>query len=118
MCVVGFERVFLQQVGRGHQHAGRAEAALQRVMLVERFLQRVHLPRALPSPSTVSTRQPSACTANIRQERTLSPSTSTVQAPQTPCSQPTWVPVRPSVVAQEIGEQQARLDRAPVVSRR
>ena len=38
---------------------------------------------------------PSACTANIRQERTGSPSTSTVQAPQTPCSQPIWVPVWP-----------------------
>ena len=50
-----------------------------------------------PRLSTVSTLQPSACTANIRQERALSPSTSTVQAPQTPCSQPTCVPVRPSV---------------------
>ena len=36
---------------------------------------------------------PSAVTASSRQERTGSPSSSTVQAPHTPCSQPTWVPV-------------------------
>ncbi len=47
-------------------------------------------------PSTVVTSQPLACTANIRQERAVRPSTSTVQAPQTPCSQPRCVPVRPS----------------------
>src|SRR4029450_2760957 len=33
--------------------------------------------------------------AKTRQERTASPSSSTVHAPQTPCSQPTCVPVRP-----------------------
>ena len=33
------------------------------------------------------------CTASIRQERTISPLTRTVHAPQTPCSQPTCVPV-------------------------
>src|ERR1700731_2219094 len=49
---------------------------------------------SLESPSTVTTLAPSACTASIRQERTAAPSTSTVQAPHTPCSQPTWVPVR------------------------
>ena len=37
----------------------------------------------------------SACTANIRQDRTGSPPTMTVQAPHTPCSQPRWVPVWP-----------------------
>ena len=35
--------VLLQQVGGAHQHAGRAEAALQAVMLAERLLQRVQL---------------------------------------------------------------------------
>ena len=35
-----------------------------------------------------------ACTARVRQDRTISPFTRTVQAPQTPCSQPTCVPVR------------------------
>ena len=47
-------------------------------------------------PSTVRTSLPWAWTANIRQERTGSPSTWTVQAPQTPCSHPTWVPVSPA----------------------
>ena len=37
---------------------------------------------------------PAACTASIRHERTARPSMMTVHAPQTPCSQPTWVPVR------------------------
>src|SRR6185437_5454596 len=46
-------------------------------------------------PSTVRIFLPSACTANIKQERTGSPSTITVQAPQMPCSQPIWVPVCP-----------------------
>src|SRR6476646_1139598 len=51
---------------------------------------------SLDRPSTVVILAPSACTARMRQERTASPSTSTVQAPQTPCSQPMWVPVRRS----------------------
>src|SRR6266403_3147554 len=52
---------------------------------------------ALPfaSPSTVRIGLPWACIANIRQDRTASPPTITVQAPQTPCSQPICVPVRP-----------------------
>src|SRR3989441_4962102 len=47
------------------------------------------------SPSIVVTCCPLACTANSRHERTASPLTSTVHAPQTPCSQPRWVPVSP-----------------------
>src|SRR5712692_4851274 len=47
------------------------------------------------NPSTVITSWPLACTANIRHERTLCPSTSTVQEPQAPCSQPRFVPVNP-----------------------
>src|SRR4030095_16653335 len=46
------------------------------------------------SPSTVVTAQPSACTANIRQERAEAPSTRTVQLPHTPCSQARCVPVK------------------------
>ena len=34
-----------------------------------------------------------ACTASMMQERTARPFQSTVHAPHTPCSQPTWVPV-------------------------
>ena len=58
----------------------------------------------------VSTVAPSHCTASIRQPRTISPSTRTVQAPQTPCSQPTWLPVSAKIVAQEIDQRLARLD--------
>src|SRR2546427_7043439 len=44
-------------------------------------------------PSMVTSSAPSACTASIRHERAASPLTRIVQAPQMPCSQPTWVPV-------------------------
>ena len=37
-----------------------------------------------------------------------------MQAPQTPCSQPTFVPVRPAVVADEVRQERARLDIALV----
>src|ERR1700730_4103743 len=46
-------------------------------------------------PSTVVTSMSSACTAKIKQDRTASPSSSTVHAPHAPCSQPRWVPVSP-----------------------
>ena len=39
--------------------------------------------------------QPSAWTASVRQERTGSPSSWTVHAPQTPCSQPDLRPGEP-----------------------
>jgi hypothetical protein len=42
----------------------------------------------------VSISAPSACTASKVQERAASPSKVMVQTPQTPCSQPIWVPVR------------------------
>src|SRR6185437_3954793 len=48
------------------------------------------------TPSMVVIAEPVACVANIRQERTAAPSNSTVQAPQTPCSQPAWAPLRSS----------------------
>src|SRR6516225_7569434 len=44
-------------------------------------------------PSTVVISPPSACTAKTRQLRTACPSSMTVHAPQTPCSQPRCVPV-------------------------
>src|SRR5262245_45630944 len=50
-----------------------------------------------PRPSTVVTSRPSACTARTEHDLTGVPSSSTVQAPQPDVSQPTWVPVRPSV---------------------
>src|ERR1700687_1420192 len=48
------------------------------------------------TPSMVVMAEPSAWAANIRQERTATPSNSTVQAPRTPCSQPAWAPVSAS----------------------
>ena len=39
---------------------------------------------------------PSACALGTRQAHTWAPSSSTVQAPQSPASQPILVPVRPS----------------------
>ena len=53
---------------------------------------------------------PSACTASIVQDFTDSPSTRTVQAPHDDVSQPTLVPVSPTVVAEVVDEQRARLD--------
>ena len=85
-----------QQLRHRHQDPRRAEAALQAVQFMEGLLDRMQ--------GTVGPRQsfhradlaPPACTASIRQPRAEQPSTSTVQAPHTPCSQPTWVPVMPS----------------------
>jgi len=48
------------------------------------------------SPSTVRSERPSAWIASIRHERIGSPSSCTVQAPHTPCSHPTLVPVSPA----------------------
>ncbi len=49
-----------------------------------------------PTPSTVSIDAPPACAVGTRQAHTCWPSRSTVQAPQSPASQPILVPVRPS----------------------
>src|SRR5215207_11259777 len=42
--LLGRVRVLVQQRARRHQHAGRAEAALERVQLMEALLDRVELP--------------------------------------------------------------------------
>src|SRR3990172_545268 len=47
----------------------------------------------VPIPSTVVTSRPSTVGASTRHEFTGSPSSSTVQAPQFPCSQPNFGPV-------------------------
>src|SRR3546814_11504273 len=43
LLVLGGVRLLLHQVDRAHHHAGRAEAALQAVMLFERRLHRMQL---------------------------------------------------------------------------
>ena len=85
----------LEQVGRGHQDPGvqkphwsawwRRNASCSGVS-----------GRRRRGPRRSRSRLPSACTARTRHDRTAAPSSRTVQAPQTPCSQPTCVPVSPS----------------------
>ena len=50
-------------------------------------------PPASTSPSTVMTSRPATCPTGVMQEHTCRPSSNTVQAPQSPASQPTLVPV-------------------------
>ena len=57
----------------------------------------------------VVTSEPSAWTAKIVHDLALRPSMSTVQAPHWLVSQPTCVPVRLRLLAQEVHEQHARL---------
>ena len=65
--------ILLKQRIRRHQHAGRAEAALQAVLFFEAFLQRMELP-SLIRPSTVRMSQPSACGVNMVHDLTVLPS--------------------------------------------
>ena len=53
------------------------------------------VPSAPARPSTVSTVRPPTWPIATRQAQTCRPSSRTVQAPQSPASQPTLVPVRP-----------------------
>ena len=64
----------------------------------------------MPRPSTVWTSWPSAWTASIVQLLTGVPSNSTVQAPQLVVSQPVWVPVSCEPLAEQVRQQQPRLD--------
>ena len=79
-----------------HDHARRAEAALQAVVLVEGLLHRVELsPLGEPLDGDAPRRRrPGA--ASMVQDLTATPSTWTTQAPHCDVSQPIWVPVRPS----------------------
>ena len=53
-------------------------------------------PPPFASPSTVVTSRPATWPSGIMQAQTCSPSSRTVQAPQSPALQPTFVPMRPS----------------------
>ena len=102
--LAGRLREFLQQVGRRHQDAGRAVAALHRARVDEGLLEgmqalsarRSRRGRGEASPSTVTTSQPSARSAGTRQLITATPSSQTVQAPHSPSAQPSFVPVSPA----------------------
>ena len=82
-----------EELRGGDKDAGGAEPALQGMVTAEGFLQVIELAVGLARPSTVTIDAPSTCAANNKHERTARPSTSMVQAPHIPCSQPTWVPV-------------------------
>ncbi|OWK20273.1 hypothetical protein AJ88_32395 [Mesorhizobium amorphae CCBAU 01583] len=81
----------IQKRGCRDQQAGRADAALRRAMIEERGLQRRQFSVGQAFDRDIAA--PAADAAGIRQAQTGSPSTSTVQAPQSPASQPTLVPV-------------------------
>ena len=81
------------QADGAHDLARRAEAALEAVMRDEGGLHRMQR-RPAPAPSMVRMSAPSWLTASARQELIRRPSTSTVQAPHWPRSQPFLVPVR------------------------
>ena len=61
-------------------------------------------------PSMVVTLEPAACPASMVQDFTARPSTWTTQAPHWLVSQPTWVPVRFEVFAQEMDQKRPVLD--------
>ena len=78
-------RLALQQGRGGNQHARRADAALRCTARQEGLLQHCTLGRVVAaSPSMVTMLAPSACAAGTRQAQAVSPSISTVQAPQSP----------------------------------
>ena len=110
-------RVALEQVDRGDDHAGRAEAALHRARVEERLLHRVQRSPS-PSDSTVRTIAPSACTAGTRQEQTSSPSSQTVQEPHSPCSHAFFDADEAELVAQEREQARAGPDVDLVLERR
>ena len=89
------------EVVRRHQHARRADAALGRAMVEERRAaaqRRVALLRQALDRRRSCDRRPAR--PATRQEQTCRPSSSTVQAPQSPASQPILVPVDAEIVAQ------------------
>ena len=84
-----------QQLGRGHQHPGVQKPHCSALRSWKAPAGR-RSRRSSTRPSMVSTRAAVALRREHRQARAIAPSTRTVQAPQTPCSQPARVPVRPS----------------------
>ena len=97
-----------QHADRRADLARRAVAALEAVMLDEGRLHRMQLVAGAPSPSMVVISSPSCITASVRQELMRRPSTSTVQAPHWPWSQPFLVPVRRQMLAQRVEQGGAR----------
>ena len=83
-------------------------------MLRERLLQRASVPSGAARPSTVSTERPSAWTANIRQERIVSPSTQDVAVAAEAVLAGEVRAREVEILAQEVGQRAPRLDLALV----
>src|SRR5438034_6186673 len=81
---VGPGMALLDAGNRRHDLARRAIAALEGIMGEECRLDRMKIGSASAQPSTVVTARPSTCAASVRQLRTRSPLTCTVQAPHWP----------------------------------
>jgi hypothetical protein len=84
-----------QQRDRGSKDTWRANAALRSAMGVQSRAQLRTIASSSLRPSIVSIERPSVCPTAVKQAHTASPSISTVQAPQSPASQPTLTPVSP-----------------------
>ena len=84
----------LVEGGGRHDHAGGAEAALERLRIEKRLLHGMQ-PAVLLKPSIVVISRPAARNAGIRQLWNGVPSSQTVQAPQSPASQPFLTPKHP-----------------------
>ncbi len=102
------ERLAREQIGRRHQHAGRADAALGRAVVEEGAAQALGQRRRGRALRRCRPSRHRACAVGTRQAQTCAPSSSTVQAPQSPASQPILVPVRPSRSRSVIGERRER----------
>ena len=98
-------RIAPQQARRGHDEARRAVAALGAELLVKPALHGRQARRPCPAtpPYRPACRKPFP--ASVRQESVGLSSTSTVQAPHSPPSQPVLVPVRPCRLAQVVEQQ-------------
>ena len=98
-----------EQLHGGQDHPGRAEAALEAVTSQKASCTGWSCP-SRASPSTVVTDAPSACTANSVHDFTALPSIRTVQAPQMVVLAADVRAGETAGVAEEIHEQQTRLD--------
>ena len=81
--------IFAQELGGRDQNSSGAEAALQRVMFPECFLQIIEPAARVGQPFYSNNVGSLNLGSENQHERTARPSMSTVQAPQIPCSQPT-----------------------------
>ena len=98
--LIGGIRVSAQQADRGHDHAGRAVAALERFGFEERFLHRVQ-PLAVGDGFDGRDRLPrSSAPTRVHERRRPGCRARTVQAPQCPSPQPN-LPRQLEVVAQD-----------------